>query len=118
LNGADPDAPSALEVSRAIARILDREWDEVLLDGDAIGTLGKHPWDVPYPIVLDMTEAIALGYVPVGTFEETVRAEVEWLMPLVATGTNRVELPSGLDESFFESLFDYAAEDRYLAGHH
>ena len=118
LNGADPDAPSALEISRAIARILDREWDEVLLEGDAIGTVGKHPWDVPYPIVLDMTAAIGLGYRPVGTFEETVRAEVEWLVPLVSAGALPVELPSGLDESFFESLFDYAAEDRYLAGHH
>jgi hypothetical protein len=117
LNGADPDAPSALEISRAIARILDCEWDEVLLEGDAIGTLGKHPWDVPHPIVLDMTAAIALGYEPVGTFEETVRAQVEWLVPLVSAGGLPVELPAGLDASFFESLFDYAAEDRYLAGH-
>src|SRR5262249_36048349 len=31
LNSADPDAPSALEISRAIARHLDHEWDEVLL---------------------------------------------------------------------------------------
>jgi nucleoside-diphosphate-sugar epimerase len=118
LNSADPDAPSALEISRAIARILDHEWDEVLLDTDAVETLGKHPWDVPHPIVLDMTKAIELGYLPVGTFEETVRAEVEWLVPLVATGARPVELPSGLDDSFFDSLFDYGAEDRYLARHH
>jgi nucleoside-diphosphate-sugar epimerase len=115
LNGADPDAPSALEISRAIARILDHEWEEVLLDGDAIGGLGEHPWDTPYPIVLDMTKAIELGYEPVGTFEETVRAEVEWLVALVSERASPVELPSGLDGSFFESSFDYAVEDRFLA---
>jgi hypothetical protein len=46
-----------------------------------------------------------------------VRAQVEWLVPLVSAGGLPVELPAGLDASFFESLFDYAAEDRYLAGH-
>jgi nucleoside-diphosphate-sugar epimerase len=117
LNGADPDAPSALEISRAIARMLDHEWEEVLLEGEANGTLGAHPWDVPYPIVLDMTEAIGLGYEPVGNFEETVRAEVEWLVPLVAKDAGPVELPIGLDDSFFGSLFDYATEDRHLAEH-
>lgn len=115
LNGADPDAPSALEIARAIARILDHAWEEVLMEGDAIATLGAHPWDVPFPIVLDMTKATGLGYEPVGTFEETVREEVEWLIALVATETRPVELPFGLDASFFDSLFDYETEDRYLA---
>jgi nucleoside-diphosphate-sugar epimerase len=115
LNCGDPVAPSALAISRSIAKILDHEWDEVLLDGDDLGTLGDHPWDAPYPIVLDMTNGLALGYEPVGTFEETVRAEVEWLVPLVSTGARPVELPSGLDDAFFESFFDYATEDRYLA---
>jgi nucleoside-diphosphate-sugar epimerase len=115
LNCGDPVAPSALEISRSIAKILDHEWDEVLLDSDELGALGDHPWDAPYPIVLDMTNALELGYVPVGTFEETVRAEVEWLAPLVSTGARPVELPSGLDVAFFESFFDYATEDRYLA---
>ncbi len=57
LNSADPDAPSALEISRTIARQLDHVWDEVLLDDDADEALGRHPWDAPHPIVLDMTAA-------------------------------------------------------------
>ena len=118
LNSADPDAPSALEISRAIAGILDHVWEEVLLNGDADVTFGQHPWDVPHPIVLDMTAAIDLGYVPVGSYEKTVTAEVEWLVSLVSEGGPSVELPPGLDDSFFESLFDYAAEDRYLADRH
>ena len=35
LNSADPDAPSALEISRTIARQLDHVWEEVLLDDGA-----------------------------------------------------------------------------------
>jgi nucleoside-diphosphate-sugar epimerase len=115
LNCADPDAPSAVEISRAIARILDYEWDEVLMDGGAVGTLGEHPWDAPYPIVLDMTKALELGYQSAGTFEETVRDQVEWLVPLVSVGAGPVELPVGLDAAFFRTSFDYATEDRYLA---
>lgn len=118
LNSADPDAPSGLEISRAIARIFDQEWDEVLLEGSVNGTLGKHPWDAPYPIVLDMTKAVELGYEAVGTFEETVITEVEWLVPLVSEGEFGVELPVSLDDSFFDGLFDYGAEDRYLADRH
>ena len=43
LNSADPDAPSALQIVRTIARQLDHVWDEVLLDDDADETLGRHP---------------------------------------------------------------------------
>ena len=83
------------------------------MDGDAIGALGKHPWDAPCPIVLDMTSAIDLGYVPIGSYQETVTAEVEWLIPLVSVSAGYAELPSGLDVSFFDTLFDYSAEDLY-----
>ena len=40
LNSADPDAPSALEISRTIARLLGHHWDEVLLDDEADQALG------------------------------------------------------------------------------
>jgi nucleoside-diphosphate-sugar epimerase len=112
LNSADPDAPSALEISRTIARQLNHVWDEVLLDDDyADDTLGRHPWDAPHPIVLDMTAAAALGYTPAGDYATTVAQEVEWL---VAAARNGEHLPQ-LDDDYFETRFDYTAEDRYLA---
>lgn len=114
LNSADPDAPNALEISRAIARCLHHSWREVLLD-DEDELLGRHPWDAAHPIVLDMAAALELGYVPVGTYAETVAAEVQWL---AAGATNSIDgalLAQGLDAAFFESMFDYAAEDRYLS---
>ncbi|HST14710.1 MAG TPA: NAD-dependent epimerase/dehydratase family protein [Gaiellaceae bacterium] len=101
LNSADPDAPSGLEIARTIARHLDHRWEEVLVDGDEVG---RHPWDKVPPFVLDMTAALELGYVPVGDYAATVVEEIDWLV----AGNEP-------DSDFFEGLFDYAAEDRFLA---
>jgi hypothetical protein len=105
LNSADPDAPSALEISRVIASRLGHVWEEVLLE-DAPGTLGAHPWNAEHPIVLDTSAAAELGYVPAGDYATTVAEEIDWL---VASGGE-----GRLDEEFFAPLFDYAAEDRHL----
>jgi nucleoside-diphosphate-sugar epimerase len=114
LNSADPDAPSALEISRAIARQLDHTWEEVLLDEGADETLGRHPWDTPHPIVLDMTAASDLGYTPAGDYATTVADEVQWLVTAAHGGEDADRLP-GPDDPFFGPMLDYAAEDRYLA---
>jgi nucleoside-diphosphate-sugar epimerase len=113
LNTADPDAPRALEISRTIARLLDHEWREVLLD-EAPGDLGRTPWDAPHPIVLDTTTARELGYTPAGDYATTVPATVEWLVEAASGGEGAPHLPAD-DDPFFGPLFDYAAEDRFLA---
>jgi nucleoside-diphosphate-sugar epimerase len=100
LNSADPDAPNALEISRTVAGHLGHEWREVLVDDQS---LGQHPWDKLPPFVLDMSAAAELGYTPVGTYAETVPRELDWLVSHVP------------NDDYFESTFDYAAEDRYLA---
>jgi nucleoside-diphosphate-sugar epimerase len=128
LNAADPDAPSALEVSRVIARYLGHTWDEVLLDDrrptpdqSALdqprldqATLGRHPWDRPHPIILDMTAATGLGYTPAGDYAATVAAEVDWLMAAARGGEDAGLIPGPGDE-YFAPLLDYQAEDRWLA---
>jgi nucleoside-diphosphate-sugar epimerase len=101
LNCADPDTPNGLEISRTIARLLGHEWDEVLVEGDEPGS---HPWDVVPPIVLDMSAALELGYVPAGDYATTVAEEIDWL----------VEVGQLSDDDFFAGSFDYAAEDAYL----
>jgi nucleoside-diphosphate-sugar epimerase len=105
LNSADPDAPSALEISRTVARLLGHEREEVLLDDDS---LGRTPWDGTHPIVLDLTAAAALGYVPAGDYASTVAEEVDWLVS--------AELLPAADDPFFAPFLDYAAEDRFMAG--
>jgi nucleoside-diphosphate-sugar epimerase len=111
LNSADPDAPTALEISRAIARQLDHVWDEVLIDDES---LGRHPWDAPHPIVLETTAALELGYRPIGDYATTVAEEVEWLVTAANAGEDADLLPAP-DDEFFGPLLDYATEDRYLA---
>ncbi|HXH88839.1 MAG TPA: NAD(P)H-binding protein [Gaiellaceae bacterium] len=111
LNSADPDAPSALEISRTVARRLEHEWDEVLLD-DRADDLGRTPWDAEHPIVLDMSAALELGYVPAGDYVATVAEEVDWLVSRARQ--DPAALPNR-DDSFFGPMLDYDAEDRYLA---
>jgi nucleoside-diphosphate-sugar epimerase len=133
LNAADPDAPSALEISRVIARQLGHTWEEVLLDDQqappgqptpgrptlgrpTLGrpTLGRHPWDRPHPIVLDMAAAARLGYTPAGDYAATVAAEVDWLIA-AAQGGEDADLVPGPGDEYFAPLLDYRSEDRWLA---
>lgn len=114
LNVADPDAPSALEIARTIARHLEHEWEEILLPDGADGSLGLHPWDARPPIVLDTTAALDLGYVPAGSYAETVVDEVDWLVS-AAHGLAGADRVPTADDPFFAPLFDYAAENHYLA---
>lgn len=115
LNSADPDAPSALQISRTIAWQLGHHWNEVLLDEEA-SELGRTPWDTPYPIVLDLTASVDLGYEPAGDYAATVSDEVEWLVAAAHGGEGAERLPS-VDDPFFGPLLDCTAEDRYLAAH-
>jgi nucleoside-diphosphate-sugar epimerase len=113
LNSADPDAPSALEISRTIARQLDHSWKEVLLDDAPADGLGRTPWDAPHPIVLDTTAALELGYVPAGDYAATVAEMVDWLVTAAQGGEGSDLLPAPNDE-YFGPLLDYAAEDSRL----
>ncbi|WP_240643834.1 hypothetical protein [Antribacter gilvus] len=81
----------------------------MLLDEPASTTdIGRTPWSTPTPIVLDLRAARSLGYVPAGTYAETVRETVDWLVRTQAE-------QRALDHPFFGGRFDYAAEDLYLA---
>jgi nucleoside-diphosphate-sugar epimerase len=108
LNSADPDAPSALEISRTVAAHLGHRWHEVLLDQHAPAGLGQHPWDRVPAIRLDMSAARRLGYQPAGDYAATVATELDWLVSTTA-------LPPGFDHDYFAPMLDYAVEDDYLA---
>ena len=110
LNSADPDAPSALEISRAIARRLGHDWEEVLLDdgrGDARRpSLGRA---APDRARHERGRSSSATCRPATTRRRSPRRSTGSSPPRAA----RRRLP--LDEEFFAPLFDYAAEDRYLA---
>lgn len=112
LNSADPDAPTVLEISRIIARHLGHTWEEVLVGYEADPAIGATPWDTVSPILLDMTAATRLGYMPVGSYAQTVIEEVDWLVANSQRGACARQ-----DESYFEGLFNYSDEDQLLATH-
>ncbi|MFC4856847.1 NAD-dependent epimerase/dehydratase family protein [Actinophytocola glycyrrhizae] len=109
LNSADPDAPSALEISRIVAAHLGHRWREVLLDQHAPAGLGTHPWDRVPGIRLDMSAARELGYQPAGDYAATVTAELDWLV-------SAARLPPGFRHDYFAPMLGYTAEDDYVNG--
>ncbi|GAA1860475.1 NAD(P)H-binding protein [Paeniglutamicibacter psychrophenolicus] len=110
LNSADPDAPTGLQIARTIAAHLGHHWDEILLDDDRAPCLGDHPWNFFPPIVLDTSASVALGYRPVGSYAQTVGAELDWLL------ADPAHRPAD-DDPRFTPFTDYAAEDEFLRVH-
>ncbi|MEO6143214.1 MAG: NAD-dependent epimerase/dehydratase family protein [Dermatophilaceae bacterium] len=113
LNSADPDAPDGLTISRIIAARLGHTWNEVLLDDTAPEGLGDHPWNTLPPFVLDTSAATRLGFVPVGTYAETVGPEVDRLVAAHRAGGQTGILPAP-DDPDFSLFFDYGREDIWL----
>jgi nucleoside-diphosphate-sugar epimerase len=116
LNCGDPDPPTLLEISRAIAAALDHERTEALLPADPEGVVGRTPWSVPdsHPFVVDMSAAEReVGYRHVTTYADGVRASCEWLVEATRATDWREVLPS--HARYYGELFDYAAEDACLA---
>lgn len=111
LNCADPDSPSEREIARVVARHFGHHWAEVVVE-DA-GLLGRSPWHVVPPVVLDTAAAGAIGYEAVGDYASTVAPTLDWLASLGARhGTARLAPP--LDDDFFSRCFDYATEDSQI----
>jgi nucleoside-diphosphate-sugar epimerase len=115
VNCGDPDAPSALEIARAVAAALEHDWTEVLLPGPEQGKVGDHPWNGPHPFVLDMlTAELELRYRPVTTYQRAVRDTVEWLVEATRERPWEEVLGSWADD-YIAPLLDYSGEDTFLA---
>jgi nucleoside-diphosphate-sugar epimerase len=115
LNAADPDAPTVTAIGRHIAAAMGHEWAEVLFDGPPRGSVGDHPWGVPRPFVLDMTEAeFEVGYRPVTTYAKAVKETCDWLVA-ATDGRDWSEVLSTAARQYGDE-FDYAAEDEFVRG--
>ena len=112
LNAGDPEPPTVLEISRAIAANLEHEWAEVLID-EPLDNVGETVWSTPHPVVLDMTEAeFELGYRPVTTYEQALPETVAWLVEATLGRDWRDVLTT--TAKIMERSFDYAAEDELI----
>ena len=90
LNIADPVAPPVSEIAACIAKHLG-------YGGRIVGlpqahaypppTVGRTPWSVQRPFVLNVASATALGYVPRVTYEQTARSVCDWLARAVTPTT-------------------------------
>jgi len=114
LNAGDPNPPTVLEISRAIAAALSHEWAEILID-DPVGEVGSTFWSTPQPVVLDMTEAeFELGYRPLTTYEQAVPETVHWLVDATKERPWQEVMPRAAE--YMQDSFDYPAEDDFIRG--
>jgi nucleoside-diphosphate-sugar epimerase len=113
VNGGDPEAPTVTEIGRHIAGAMGHDWAEVLFAGPPRGAVGDHPWGVPHPFVLDMTEAeFEVGYRPVTTYAKAVKETCDWLVAASEGRDWREAFPTAAKQ--YADQFDYAAEDAFL----
>lgn len=113
LNIADPQALTVAEIGKAIASRLD--WRGVFKPLDTAGfpaAVGRNPWAVPRPFVLDTRAAVAIGYAPVTTYSQAVAAICDDLLTAQTTPDWRARFP--LLASYPYDHFDYRAEDAIL----
>ncbi|MEV5813660.1 NAD-dependent epimerase/dehydratase family protein [Streptomyces mutabilis] len=114
LNAVDDEAPTVAEIGAAIDAVMGVETEDVLLDGPPAGGVGDTPWSVPVPVVCDMTAARReLGYRPVVEYAETLPETVAFIEERLAGRDWREAYPKM--SANYGDLFDYAAEDAWLA---
>ena len=106
LNAADPDHPRARDIVEAIATACGRSVDIIGLDEQAPPGVGWTPWSTWPPLFLDTSAATALGYIPTGTYAETVTVAVEELCSLPPE--QQVQLTG---DPYFRDRFDYDLDD-------
>jgi nucleoside-diphosphate-sugar epimerase len=114
LNIADPDAPSVAEIAALIARHLD--YNGRIVGADDPGyppVIGRTPWSVPRPFMVDCRAAQDLGYVPATSYTDAIRSTCDWLVASASEGDWKDRFP--VLASYPRNLFDYAAEDAFFA---
>lgn len=114
LNIADPTAPSVAEIGATIARHLGYPGRIVPVDEPgATPTIGRSPWSIPLPFVVDCRAAEALGYAPATTYADAVKHTCDWLVATAGDGDWKDRFPRLA--SYPREHFDYAAEDAWFA---
>ncbi|MBZ2197589.1 NAD-dependent epimerase/dehydratase family protein [Occultella gossypii] len=114
LNAVDPQAPTTTEIVTAVYAARSRDVTVHPMPGEPEGNVGLSPWGVPVPFVFDMSRAAAdLGYRPVTDYAASLGPYLDWI--------ERAATERDWREAFAEfaaggaDLFDYAAEDAWLA---
>jgi nucleoside-diphosphate-sugar epimerase len=113
LNIADPSAPSVADIAAFIAQHLDYDGRIVEVDEQIYPpSVGRTPWSVPRPFVLDSRAALDLGYSPATTYADAVKLVCDWLVATVGDGGWKERFP--VLARYPRDLFDYAVEDEFF----
>ncbi|MGW3204875.1 NAD-dependent epimerase/dehydratase family protein [Streptomyces sp. NPDC001135] len=114
LNACDGETPTVAGIGAAVDAVMGVRTRTTLVDGPAEGSVGGTPWSVPRPVVFDMSVAEReLGYRPVVSYADSLPETVEWLTGVLSGRDWRECFP--LLARAYPDLFDYAAEDAWLA---
>jgi nucleoside-diphosphate-sugar epimerase len=110
VNCGELDPPTVADIGRLVAP----DVEQVLVAGEPpVPNVGDHPWLVPRPVRCDMTAALALGYRPVADYATGVLDVVAWARSAVEGRAWEDVFPRLAQYPM--QLFDYEAEDRWLA---
>ncbi|MFJ2675771.1 NAD-dependent epimerase/dehydratase family protein [Streptomyces sp. NPDC087525] len=111
-NAGDPGPPTVRDMAAAVDAALGRTSEAYLLDGGGAPGLGRTPWSLNHPLVMDMARAEReLGYRPVCDYAASLPETVLWLRGRVRSADWPVAFPA-LARRWGRSAFAYAAEDR------
>ena len=115
LNCGDLQPPSVARISAIVDDLMNWSTERYLVPGaEPAPTVGNHPWSVPRPVIADMTRAQAeLGYQERSSYAEALAETLAWVLS-ASSGRDWRELLPGL-AAYPGDLFDYEAEDAYLA---
>lgn len=115
LNVGDPDPPTVRRIGEAIRAAIGGTFEIVGLPGPPRETVGGSPWSIKRPVLVDMSAASALGYIPAGGYPQLVPATCRALVEqAAATGSWECAFPQLARYPY--PLFDYAAEEVVLRG--
>jgi nucleoside-diphosphate-sugar epimerase len=117
LNAADEEAPPVAEIGARIFAAMGHEAEIITFPGPPRDDgLGFNPWGIPKPNVLGMGKARAeLGYRPAVTYDEALRADIEWAVRAVVEAGSWQEVFPGLIARYGAACwFPYEAEDAYV----
>ena len=111
-NIADIASPTVLEIGETIAKIMDRPARFVPLEGIPPDRVGSTPWSVPRPFVLDGSKARRELGLTETAYNVAAPDAVRWLAD---TAPRDWQAAFPQLAAYPWQLFDYAAEDAYLA---
>ena len=113
LNIADPSAPSVADIAAFIAQHLDYDGRIVEVDKQSYPpSIGRTPWSVPRPFVVDCRAALDLGYSPATVYADAVKLVCDWLVTTVGDGDWKERFP--VLASYPRDLFNYPVEDEFF----